>query len=188
MRRPALRPARHTPKQHPRTPAPVADFAAGDTVVYPSHGVGRVVELAAQDVGGISLPMIRIGFENSQATVCVPLARAPALGLRKLASSSTFAEALAVLRGKPVASKLVWARRAVDFEAKINSGNPLLVAEVLRDLRRNADPRAATSYSERQVFDLAARRLSSEMAAAGSTSLDDALACVTEQLQLPKTA
>ena len=143
-------------------------FAEGDHVVYPTHGVGRVEKIAVEEIAGHKLELIHITFEENRMTLRVPVAKARSAGLRKLATRKLFDEALAVLKGKARIKRTMWSRRAQEYEAKINSGDPLAIAEVVRDLHRNAG-QPDQSFSERQIYEAAMDRLAAELAALDET-------------------
>jgi len=152
------------PQIVPRAPAAKETFAEGDYVVYPTHGVGKVERIAMEEIAGHRLELIHITFEENRMTLRVPVAKARTAGLRKLATRKLFDEALAVLKGRARIKRTMWSRRAQEYEAKINSGDPLAVAEVVRDLHRNAG-QPDQSFSERQIYEAAMDRLAAEMAA-----------------------
>lgn len=140
------------------------DYAAGDYVVYPTHGVGRVTGIETQDISGFSLRLIAIKFEKDRMTLRVPVAKAQESGLRKLSTRKVMDSALAALKGKSRVKRTMWSRRAQEYEAKINSGDPVSIAEVVRDLHRGSD-QPDQSYSERQMYQAALDRLAREFAA-----------------------
>ena len=144
------------------------NFVEGDYVVYPTHGVGKVEKIAVEDIAGHRLELIHITFEENRMTLRVPVAKARTAGLRKLASQAKFDEALAVLRGRARIKRTMWSRRAQEYEAKINSGDPIAIAEVVRDLHRNAG-QPDQSFSERQIYESAMDRLAAELAALDAT-------------------
>jgi CarD family transcriptional regulator len=144
-------------------PAP-EPFSEGDFVVYPTHGVGRVVAIETQQIAGISLPLIVITFDKDRMTLRVPVAKAHNSGLRKLSSRKVMDTALATLKGRSRVKRTMWSRRAQEYEAKINSGDPVSIAEVVRDLHRGSD-QPDQSYSERQIYQAALDRLARELAA-----------------------
>ena len=172
MARPGMRPispqlgGRPTPA--PRIPSKAENFVEGDHVVYPTHGVGRVERIATEEIAGHKLELIHITFEENRMTLRVPVAKARSAGLRKLATRKMFDEALAVLRGRARIKRTMWSRRAQEYEAKINSGDPLSIAEVVRDLHRNAG-QPDQSFSERQIYEAAMDRLAAELAALDQT-------------------
>lgn len=139
-------------------------FNAGDYVVYPTHGVGRVMALEIQEIAGIKLQLYVIGFEKDRMTLRVPVAKALKSGLRKLSTRKVMESALTTLRGRARVKRTMWSRRAQEYEAKINSGDPVSIAEVVRDLHRNAS-QPDQSYSERQIYEAALDRLAAELAA-----------------------
>ena len=143
-----------------------SEFRPDDFVVYPAHGVGRIVSIEEQEVAGMSLEMFVISFEKDKMTLRVPTARATEIGMRGLASPDLVDQALATLKGKARVKRAMWSRRAQEYEQKINSGDLLAIAEVVRDLHRNDDQREQ-SYSERQLYEAALDRLTREVAAVG---------------------
>ena len=159
----------------PRPPAKAEIFVEGDHVVYPTHGVGKVERIATEEIAGHKLELIHITFEENRMTLRVPVAKARSAGLRKLATRKMFDEALAVLKGRARIKRTMWSRRAQEYEAKINSGDPLAIAEVVRDLHRNAG-QPDQSFSERQIYEAAMDRLAAELAALDKT--DKATAAV----------
>ncbi len=159
-----------------------SEYDEGDYVVYPTHGVGRVMGIETQEVTGITLDLIVIKFEKDRMTLRVPVDKAANSGLRKLSSRKMMDTALTTLKGRSRAKRTMWSRRAQEYEAKINSGDPVSIAEVVRDLHRNAD-QPDQSYSERQMYQAALDRLARELAAvekidetAAATKLEKLLA------------
>ena len=140
------------------------EFGAGDYVVYPTHGVGRVQGIEKQEISGQALRLIVIKFEKDRMTLRVPVEKAQESGLRKLSSRKMMDTALATLKGRSRVKRTMWSRRAQEYEAKINSGDPVSIAEVVRDLHRNSD-QPDQSYSERQMYQAALDRLARELAA-----------------------
>ena len=140
------------------------EFGAGDYVVYPTHGVGRVTGIEKQEISGHSLKLIIIKFEKDRMILRVPVDKAEVSGLRKLSSRKMMDSALATLKGRSRIKRTMWSRRAQEYEAKINSGDPVSIAEVVRDLHRGAD-QPDQSYSERQMYQAALERLMRELAA-----------------------
>src|ERR1700712_1230687 len=139
-------------------------FDVGDYVVYPKHGVGRVVELQSEEIAGMKLELYVLRFEKERMTLRVPVNKVEAIGMRKLSSDKTLKEAMDTLKGKPKVKRTMWSRRAQEYEAKINSGDLVSIAEVVRDLFR-AEDQPEQSYSERQIFEAACSRLARELAA-----------------------
>jgi len=150
-----------------------ADYNSGDFVVYPAHGVGKVSDITSQKVGGMDLELIVVNFEKDKMTLRVPLAKAEMSGLRKLSNKSIMDDAVTVLKGKAKVKRTMWSRRAQEYENKINSGDPVAIAEVVRDLHRNENL-AEQSYSERQIYEQALDRLSHEFAVLEELSHKDA--------------
>ena len=144
--------------------AKLLKFEPGDFVVYPAHGVGKVLAVELQEVAGYSLEVMVIEFERDRMTLRIPTAKVNTAGLRCLSSRKEMQTALQTLRGRSRVKKTMWSRRAQEYEAKINSGNPISIAEVVRDLHRNAD-QPDQSYSERQIYQAALDRLVRELAA-----------------------
>jgi CarD family transcriptional regulator len=130
--------------------------------------VGKVEKIAVEEIAGHKLELIHITFEENRMTLRVPVAKARSAGLRKLATRKMFDEALAVLKGRARIKRTMWSRRAQEYEAKINSGDPLAIAEVVRDLHRNAG-QPDQSFSERQIYEAAMDRLAAELAALDET-------------------
>ena len=138
-------------------------FASGEYVVYPAHGVGKVSDITKQTVAGSELELIVVNFAKDKMTLRIPMAKAETTGLRKISGADTMNEALTTLKGKAKVKKVMWSRRAQEYENKINSGNPVAIAEVVRDLHRNENL-AEQSYSERQIYEQALDRLANEYA------------------------
>ena len=139
------------------------DFKINDFVVYPSHGVGQIVDEEVQNIAGFELKMYVLTFEKDKMTLKVPKDKIGSTGMRKLSSPNTIGKALQVIGGKAKVKRAMWSRRAQDYEQKINSGELILIAEVVRDLHRN-DEQREQSYSERQLYEAALERLTRELA------------------------
>lgn len=140
------------------------DFKANDHVVYPTHGVGRITRVEEQEVAGAKLELFVINFDKDKMTLRVPTAKAKAVGMRKLSSPDVVATALNTLKGRARIKRTMWSRRAQEYEAKINSGDLVSIAEVVRDLHR-ASGQPEQSYSERQLYEAALARMAREVAA-----------------------
>jgi len=139
-------------------------FAAGDYIVYPSHGVGRVTGVETQVIAGMELEMYVVSFENERLILRVPVDKAQKAGMRKLSSREKIQSAMEALKVRTRPRRnVMWSRRAQEYEAKINSGDPVAIAEVVRELHRPDD--AEQSYSERQMYRAALERLAREVAA-----------------------
>jgi len=141
------------------------EFRPDDFVVYPAHGVGRIVSIEEQEVAGLTLELFVISFERDKMTLRVPTAKATEIGMRSLSSPEIISKAMTTLKGKARVKKAMWSRRAQEYEQKINSGDLIAIAEVVRDLHRN-DEQREQSYSERQLYEAALERLTREVAAA----------------------
>lgn len=139
-------------------------FRTNEYIVYPAHGVGKIVSIEEQEVAGAKLELFVIDFEQDKMTLRVPTAKCDAVGMRKLAVDGTVKKALTTLKGKPRVRRTMWSRRAQEYEAKINSGDLVSIAEVVRDLYR-AESQPEQSYSERQLYEQALDRMSREVAA-----------------------
>jgi len=139
-------------------------FATGDLVVYPTHGVGKITAIEIQEIAGHTLNVFVVTFDKDRMTLRVPLGKAKVSGLRKLSSRKEMDAALAKLRGRSRAKRTMWSRRAQEYQAKIASGDPASIAEVVRDLFRNGS-QPEQSYSERQIYQAALDRFVREFAA-----------------------
>jgi CarD family transcriptional regulator len=149
-------------------------FCRGDAVVYPAHGVGHIDNVGFEEIAGHRLNLIHISFDDNQMTLRVPVAQARAAGLRKLANRKALAAALGTLKGRPRVSRLMWARRSEAYLAKINTGDPSALAEVVRDLQGTGDG-SGSSFSQRNLFQLALDRLAGEFAAVNRTTKFEAI-------------
>ena len=141
-----------------------ADFRPNDFVVYPAHGVGKIVSIEEREIAGMQMELFVISFEKDKMTLRVPTEKATQVGMRSLSSPDIVSKAMATLKGKARVKRAMWSRRAQEYEQKINSGDLLAIAEVVRDLHRNDDQREQ-SYSERQLYEAALERLTREVAA-----------------------
>jgi CarD family transcriptional regulator len=140
-----------------------SEFQSGDYVVYPTHGVGLIKGTESQEIAGTQLDLLVIDFEQDRMTLRIPLAKAKNSGLRRLSSRKQMDAAIAKLKGRARVRRTMWSRRAQEYEAKINSGDPVSIAEVVRDLRRPSN-QGDQSYSERQMYQAAIDRLAREFA------------------------
>tara|TARA_B100000676_G_C18069893_1_gene843558 strand:- start:2235 stop:2801 length:567 start_codon:yes stop_codon:yes gene_type:complete len=150
----------------------------GDYVVYPTHGVGKVLEIENQEYSGHKLKLYVIEFDRDRMILRVPTDKAEVSGLRRLSSKKTIEKALTILKGRARVKRTMWSRRAQEYELKINSGDPLAIAEVVRDLYRNTG-QPDQSFSERQIYEAALDRLACEVGAVEKTDLEIA----TEKLE-----
>ena len=140
------------------------DFIPEEYVVYPAHGVGQIISIEEQEIAGLSLELFVVAFEKDKMTLRVPTHKAVEIGLRSLSSPEVVSRAMSTLKGKAKVKRAMWSRRAQEYEQKINSGDLIAIAEVVRDLHRNDDQREQ-SYSERQLYEAALERLTREVAA-----------------------
>ncbi|WP_420344001.1 CarD family transcriptional regulator [Paenirhodobacter sp.] len=144
------------------------EFRPDDFVVYPAHGVGKIISIEEQDIAGLRMELFVISFEKDKMTLRVPTAKALDIGMRSLSTPDVVLKALETLKGKAKVKRAMWSRRAQEYEQKINSGDLLSIAEVVRDLHR-ADDQREQSYSERQLYEAALERLTREVAAVSGT-------------------
>src|ERR1700761_6322596 len=157
------------------------DFSIGDHVVYPAHGVGQIQGIETQEVAGISLEVYVITFDHEKMTLRVPTRKAKTAGLRPLAAGDVVTQALTTLKGRARVKRTMWSRRAQEYEAKINSGDLISIAEVVRDLHR-AENQPEQSYSERQLYESALDRMAREVAAIERIDRDAAIGILTKSL------
>jgi CarD family transcriptional regulator len=139
-------------------------FKTNEWIVYPAHGVGRVVAIEEQEIAGLSLELFVINFEKDKMTLRVPTGKSQSVGMRKLAEEATVKKAMDTLKGRARVKRTMWSRRAQEYEAKINSGDLVSIAEVVRDLYRS-ESQPEQSYSERQLYEAALDRMAREVAA-----------------------
>ncbi|MET0547193.1 MAG: CarD family transcriptional regulator [Caulobacterales bacterium] len=156
-------------------------FKVNDHIVYPAHGVGRVVGIETQTVAGYQLEVFVIAFEQDKMMLRVPTAKARSSGMRPLATTQVIEDALKTLGGRARIKRAMWSRRAQEYEAKINSGNIVQIAEVVRDLHRASD-QPEQSYSERQLYESALDRLARELAAVENIEREEAMAKLSASL------
>jgi CarD family transcriptional regulator len=139
-------------------------FKTNEFIVYPAHGVGQIVSIEEQEVAGARLELFVINFVKDKMTLRVPTSKVASVGMRKLAETPVIKRALETLKGRARVKRTMWSRRAQEYEAKINSGDIVAIAEVVRDLYRS-ETQPEQSYSERQLYEAALDRLSREIAA-----------------------
>ena len=140
------------------------EFKIGETVVYPKHGVGEIVKIESMEIANIRTIFFVVKMEQSKLTIRVPIDKQEEVGLRKISSKKIITEVFDVLKLKPKIRRIMWSRRAQEYDTKIFSGDPINIAEVVRDLFRK-NTQAEQSYSERQMFQVAIERLAREVAA-----------------------
>ncbi len=163
------------------------DFSVGDHIVYPAHGVGVITAVEQETIAGFDMEVYVISFEQDKMMLRVPTAKAKATGMRPLAAANIVQNALKTLKGKARIKRTMWSRRAQEYEAKINSGDLVSIAEVVRDLHRG-DDQPEQSYSERQLYESALDRMVREVAAVENIDRDSALKKLSETLHRPPAA
>ncbi|WP_186387704.1 MULTISPECIES: CarD family transcriptional regulator [unclassified Stappia] len=156
-------------------------FKTGEFIVYPAHGVGQITAIEEQNVAGYALELLVINFEQDKMTLRVPVAKIATVGMRKLADATAVKKALETVRGRPRVKRTMWSRRAQEYEAKINSGDLIAIAEVVRDLYRS-ESQPEQSYSERQLYEAALDRMSREIAAVNKCSDTEAIRQIEQNL------
>lgn len=165
--------AKPAAKPAAKKPAKKLPFARGDYVVYPTHGVGKVTGVEKQEIAGFNLQLFVILFESEKMTLRVPVEKVADSGLRKISSKDKMMAVMVTLKGRARSKRTMWSRRAQEYEAKINSGDPVAIAEVVRDLYR-APGQPEQSYSERQMYEAALERLVNEYALVEKLDVDAA--------------
>ena len=156
-------------------------FRTNEYIVYPAHGVGRIVSIEEQEIAGASLELFVINFEKDKMTLRVPTGKLETVGMRKLSEDKIVKKALGTLKGKARVKRTMWSRRAQEYEAKINSGDIVAIAEVVRDLYRS-ESQPEQSYSERQLYESALDRLSREIAVVQHSTETEAVKEIESQL------
>jgi CarD family transcriptional regulator len=157
-------------------------FKTGEFIVYPSHGVGQIVSIEEKEVAGFRLELFVISFAKDKMTLRVPIPKVSTVGMRKLSDDDTVKRALETLLGRARVKRTMWSRRAQEYEAKINSGDLVAIAEVVRDLYRS-EAQPEQSYSERQLYEAALDRISREIAVVQKFAEGEALKIIESQLQ-----
>lgn len=176
-----------TPPPGPAAGGLPGPLSIGDAVVHPAHGVGQFAGIDADEFDGTRLEFLRLFFADRRMTLRVPVGKAERNGLRRPMAPATLASVMDVLAGTPRSGRGIWARRAIDIAAKLNSGDPIAIAEVLRDLGRNVG-RSDQPSGERQAFDQALDRLAGEIAALDGIPRAEAAARILVRLQRPRAA
>jgi len=176
--------AAQTPKAPAAGPKKLA-FKVNELIVYPAHGVGRIVQIEEQEIAGAKLELYIIDFEKEKLRLKVPTGKSEQKGMRKLADKGLIEQAMRVLKGRARIKRTMWSRRAQEYEAKINSGDLIAVAEVVRDLYRS-EKQPEQSYSERQLFEQALERMAREIGAV--KRIDDDVAVKELEVFLEKNA
>ncbi|RXT48867.1 CarD family transcriptional regulator [Bradyrhizobium betae] len=156
-------------------------FKANEFVVYPAHGVGQILAIEEQEIAGAKLELFVINFIKDKMTLRVPTAKVANVGMRKLSEPALVKKALETLKGRARVKRTMWSRRAQEYEAKINSGDIVAIAEVVRDLYRS-ESQPEQSYSERQLYEAALDRLSREIAVVQHSTETEAVKEIEGQL------
>ncbi len=156
-------------------------FKTNEFIVYPAHGVGRIVGIEEQEIAGMALELFVITFEKDKMTLRVPTGKLQSVGMRKLADETIVKRAMETLKGRARIKRTMWSRRAQEYEAKINSGDLISIAEVVRDLYRS-ETQPEQSYSERQLYEAALDRMAREIAAVDKLDERGAVQKITEVL------
>src|SRR5450631_1246437 len=156
-------------------------FKTNEFIVYPAHGVGQIISIEEQEVAGAKLELFVINFVKDKMTLRVPTAKIVSVGMRKLADAPIVKRALETLKGRARVKRTMWSRRAQEYEAKINSGDIVAIAEVVRDLYRS-DSQPEQTYSERQLYEAALDRLSREIAVVQHVTETEAVKEIETQL------
>jgi CarD family transcriptional regulator len=156
-------------------------FRTHERIVYPAHGVGQIVRIEEQEVAGFKLELFVINFAKDKMTLRVPTSKAATVGMRKLSPPDIVKRALETLKGKARIKRTMWSRRAQEYEAKINSGDLIAIAEVVRDLFRS-ESQPEQSYSERQLYEAALDRMVRELAAVEDITETEATKQIETQL------
>jgi CarD family transcriptional regulator len=188
----AVKPVAHKPAAKPAAVAPRVEepkkvltqrqgFKTNEFVVYPAHGVGQILAIEDQEIAGAKLELFVINFMKDKMTLRVPTAKVANVGMRKLSEPALVKRALETLKGRARVKRTMWSRRAQEYEAKINSGDIVAIAEVVRDLYRS-ESQPEQSYSERQLYEAALDRLSREIAVVQHVTETEAVKEVESQL------
>lgn len=176
--KPAAKPAAAAPK---KPVAPKPKFKTGEFIVYPAHGVGEIIAIEEQEIAGMTLELFVITFEKDKMTLRVPTAKLESVGMRKLAATDVVEKALTTLKGRARVKRTMWSRRAQEYEQKINSGDLISIAEVVRDLYRS-ETQPEQSYSERQLYEAALDRMARELSAVENLDERGAVQRITDVL------
>lgn len=156
-------------------------FRTNEFIVYPAHGVGRILSIEEEEIAGATLELFVITFEKDKMTLRVPTTKADMVGMRKLSEDRIVKKAMNTLKGRARIKRTMWSRRAQEYEAKINSGDLVSIAEVVRDLYRS-ESQPEQSYSERQLYEAALDRMAREIAAVQKLDEEGAVAKIDEVL------
>lgn len=165
-----------------KTGAPRHGFKAQEYIVYPAHGVGQIIAIEEEEVAGFKLELFVVSFIKDKMKLKVPVPKAASVGMRKLSEPDVVKRSLDTLTGRARIKRTMWSRRAQEYEAKINSGDLVSIAEVVRDLYRS-DAQPEQSYSERQLYEAALDRMAREVSAVMKLTDGEVLKLLEEQLQ-----
>lgn len=158
-------------------------FRTNEYVVYPAHGVGQIIGIEEQEVAGHKLELFVINFAQDKLTLRVPIAKIESAGMRKLATEKRIDKSLRTVQGRARVKRTMWSRRAQEYEAKINSGDLVSIAEVVRDLFRS-EHQPEQSYSERQLYEAALDRMAREISSVNKISSTEAVVLIEKNLAL----
>ncbi len=173
--------ARHSAQVAKKPVSQRHGFKTNEYIVYPAHGVGQIVGIEEQEIAGMSLELFVITFEKDKMTLRVPTGKLESVGMRKLADEDIVKKAMDTLKGRARVKRTMWSRRAQEYEAKINSGDLISIAEVVRDLYRS-ETQPEQSYSERQLYEAALDRMAREIAAVDRLDERGAVQKITDVL------
>ncbi|QOG22334.1 CarD family transcriptional regulator [Bradyrhizobium sp. SEMIA] len=179
--KPAVKPAAAPKVEEKKVVTQRQGFKANEFVVYPAHGVGQILAIEEQEIAGAKLELFVINFIKDKMTLRVPTAKVANVGMRKLSEPALVKKALETLKGRARVKRTMWSRRAQEYEAKINSGDIVAIAEVVRDLYRS-ESQPEQSYSERQLYEAALDRLSREIAVVQHSTETEAVKEIEAQL------
>ncbi|MEO0546209.1 MAG: CarD family transcriptional regulator [Pseudomonadota bacterium] len=158
-------------------------YKTGEFIVYPAHGVGQIVDIEQQEVAGFELELFVINFAKDKMTLRVPITKIESVGMRKLAEMSVADDSLKTVQGRARIKRTMWSRRAQEYDAKINSGDLIQIAEVVRDLFRS-DNQPEQSYSERQLYEAALERMARELSVVKKVTETEAVQLIEANLAL----
>ena len=156
-------------------------FKTGEYVVYPAHGVGQITDIEEQEIAGFALELFVIDFAKDKMTLRIPVPKVESVGMRKISEADQIAKALKTVQGRARIKRTMWSRRAQEYDAKINSGDLIQIAEVVRDLFRSEN-QPEQSYSERQLYEAALERMAREVSVVNKISETEAVNLIEENL------
>ncbi|MCJ8308979.1 MAG: CarD family transcriptional regulator [Rhizobiaceae bacterium] len=156
-------------------------FKTGEYVVYPAHGVGQITDIEEQEIAGFALELFVIDFAKDKMTLRIPVPKVESVGMRKISEADQIAKALKTVQGRARIKRTMWSRRAQEYDAKINSGDLIQIAEVVRDLYRSEN-QPEQSYSERQLYEAALERMAREVSVVNKISETEAVNLIEENL------